>query len=297
MSKSASLLRVGLVYVLALAVASAWLAWGPDTRWLWLDGLIADVLATVVVFIASRLYGNSSCYDPYWSVLPPYLVVAWWVIADARIETTRAVLLTIVVFVWAIRLTANWVQDWPGMHHEDWRYPMVRDGAGRFGMAADFGGIHLFPTLVVFLGLVPAYAVVARPGHSLNWLDGIAFAIGIAAPVLQFVADAQMRSFIRTRQPGQAMDRGLWSWSRHPNYFGEISFWVALALFGVAGAPHDWWWLMLGAVAMIAMFEGASIPMMEKRSLERRPSYQEIIDRVPRLVPRPPRGRGPSSDV
>ncbi len=97
-----------------------------------------------------------------------------------------------------------------------------------------------------------------------------------------------MRRFIRTRQPGQAMDQGLWAWSRHPNYFGEVSFWFSLAFFGISGAPEDWWWLILGALAMLAMFEFASIPMMEKRSLERRPSYQQIIDTVPRLFPRPP---------
>ncbi|MGN6722625.1 MAG: DUF1295 domain-containing protein [Marmoricola sp.] len=289
MTKAASLVGVGLIYVIALAVATAWFVWGPDTRWLWLDGLIADVLATVVVFIASRIYRNSSCYDPYWSVIPPYLVVAWWISAGSVGDQARAVLLTIVVFLWAIRLTANWVQDWPGMHHEDWRYPMLKENAGSLEAVVDFSGIHLFPTLIVFLALVPAYAVVARPGHGVNWLDFVALFIGIAAPILQFVSDAQMRRFIATREPGQAMDRGLWAWSRHPNYFGEISFWVALALFGIAGAPGDWWWLVLGAIAMVAMFEGASIPMMERRSLERRPSYQDVIDRVPRLVPRPPR--------
>jgi len=290
-SKSASLARIAVLYVVALAAASAWLVWGPDTRWLWLDGLIADLVATVVVFVGSRIHHNSSCYDPYWSVLPPFLVVAWWLCAGdaAGTDRPRAWLLTIVVFVWAIRLTANWVQDWPGMVHEDWRYPMLRDRAGPFAVVVDLMAIHVIPTLIVFLGLVPAYAVVARPGRGIGVLDIVALVIGIAAPVLQYIADAQMRGFIRTRQPGQAMDRGLWSWSRHPNYFGEISFWVALALFGIAGAPHDWWWLVLGAVAMVAMFQGTSIPMMEERSLARRPSYQEIIDRVPRLVPRPPR--------
>jgi steroid 5-alpha reductase family enzyme len=291
-SKSASLVRIGIVYVLALAAATAWLAWGPDTRWLWLDALIADLIATVVVFVASRIHRNSSCYDPFWSVLPAYLVVAWWLLAEgAGIDHARAWMLTIVVFVWALRLTANWVQDWPGMVHEDWRYPMLRDRAGPFAVVVDLMAIHVIPTLIVFLGMLPAYAVIARPGDGVNWLDWLALVVGIAAPILQFVADAQMRDFIAVRQPGQAMDRGLWSWSRHPNYFGEISFWVALALFGIAGAPHDWWWLVLGALAMVAMFQGTSIPMMEERSLDRRPSYQEIIDRVPRLVPRPPRRR------
>ncbi|HWU20720.1 MAG TPA: DUF1295 domain-containing protein [Nocardioides sp.] len=289
MSKAASLVRIAIVYAVALAAATLWLALGPDTGHLWLDALIADLVATAVVFVASRVLHNSSCYDPYWSVLPPYLVGFWLLQDRPGVDHTRAVLLTVVVAVWALRLTANWIQDWPGLHHEDWRYPMLRERAGRAEAVVDLMGIHVFPTLIVFLAMVPAYAVLTRPGRGLNALDLAATVIGLAAPVLQYVADAQMRAFIRTRQPGQAMDRGLWSWSRHPNYFGEIAFWCALALFGIAGAPHDWWWLVLGAVAMVAMFQGASIPMMEQRSLERRPAYQQIIDRVSRLVPRPPR--------
>jgi steroid 5-alpha reductase family enzyme len=88
------------------------------------------------------------------------------------------------------------------------------------------------------------------------------------------------------------MDQGLWGWSRHPNYLGEIGFWLSVALFGIAASPRDSWWLLIGVVVMVAMFLGASIPMMEKRSLERRPQYQDVIARVPRLVPRPPRRTG-----
>jgi steroid 5-alpha reductase family enzyme len=62
-----------------------------------------------------------------------------------------------------------------------------------------------------------------------------------------------------------------------------------VALFGIAAAPGEAWWLFVGVAVMVAMFLGASIPLMEKRSLERRPQYQDVIDRVPRLVPRPPR--------
>ena len=85
------------------------------------------------------------------------------------------------------------------------------------------------------------------------------------------------------------MDRGLWAWSRHPNDVGEISFWFSLALFGIAASPRNAWWLFVGVALMVVMFLGASIPLMEKRSLERRPQYQDVIDRVSRLVPRPPR--------
>ncbi len=288
MNRRASLVRVVLAYVVAFGVASAWLAVGPDSRWLWLDGLIADVLATLVVFVASRMHRNSSFYDAYWSVLPPYLALWWWLAAGVALDDARAWLVLGVISLWAVRLTANWVYAFPGLHHEDWRYPLVRSRAGRFELLADLVGIHLVPTCQVFLGLLPAYVVLTRPGPGLGWLDGLALSVGIGAVLLELVADVQMHRFVRERTPGQVMDRGLWGWSRHPNYFGEISFWWSLALFGIAASPDDWWWLPVGGVAMLAMFLGASIPMMEQRSLERRPAYQGIIDRVPVLVPRPP---------
>ncbi|MBM7518966.1 DUF1295 domain-containing protein [Nocardioides nitrophenolicus] len=294
MSRSASLARVGLAYLAAFGVASAWLAWGPDTRWLWLDGLLADLLATLVVFVASRIHRNSSFYDAYWSVLPPYLALYWWLAADVARDDVRSWLVLGVIALWAVRLTANWVRTFPGLHHEDWRYPLVRERAGRLELLADLVGIHLVPTLQVFLGLVPAYVVLTRPGPGLRWLDLVALAVGVGAVLLELVADAQLHRFVRERAPGQVMDRGVWGWSRHPNYFGEIAFWWSLALFGVAASPGDWWWLPVGGVAMVAMFLGASIPMMERRSLERRPSYQEVVDRVPVLVPRPPRKARPA---
>ncbi|MGI9125808.1 MAG: DUF1295 domain-containing protein, partial [Mycobacterium sp.] len=117
----------------------------------------------------------------------------------------------------------------------------------------------------------------------------LALVVGIAAVTLELAADTQMRRFVAAGRPGGVMDRGLWAWSRHPNYFGEIGFWFSLALFGVAAAPGQAWWLFVGVAVMVAMFLGASIPMMEKRSLERRPAYADVVQRVSRLVPRPPR--------
>ncbi|MBI3214388.1 MAG: DUF1295 domain-containing protein [Mycobacterium sp.] len=289
MTKARSLTVVTEAYVVAIAVAAAWLVWGPATGRLWLDTLIADVLATLVVFGFSRVYRNSSFYDAYWSVIPPLLLFYWWSQAGPGVDQLRCWLVAIVVVLWAVRLTANWVYAFPGLHHEDWRYPMFKERAGRWEFFADLFAIHLIPTFQVFLGMVPVYVAVTRPGAGLGWLTWIAFVLGLAAVALELVADVQMHRFVRDRRPGEAMDRGLWAWSRHPNYFGEFSFWLAMALFGVAAAPADWWWLIIGAAAILAMFLGASIPMMEERSLARRPSYQAVIDRVSRFLPRPPR--------
>ncbi len=297
-AKRRALTLVTLAYLIAVAVGAAWLLWAPGTGRLWLDTLIADVLATLVVFVFSRIYRNSSFYDAYWSVIPPLLLLYWWWQGPIGVSgqgSLRAWLLALVVGYWAVRLTSNWAHGFPGLHHEDWRYPILREGAGRFEFLADLFGIHLFPTLQVFVGMLPAYIALTRPGDGLIWLTWLAFAVGLAAVTCELVADLQMRRFVSSRRSavvGAVMDTGMWGWSRHPNYFGEIGFWFSVALFGVAAAPGDVWWLFIGVMVMVAMFLGASIPMMEKRSLERRPEYQDVIDRVPRLVPRPPRRAG-----
>ena len=297
MSRSESLLRILVAYAVAVAVAAGWLARGPDTGRLWLDALVADVLATLVIFGFSRAHHNSSFYDAYWSVAPPLLALYWWASGGEGLDATRCWLVVVVVLVWAVRLTANWVTTFPGMHHEDWRYPMLRERAGRWEWFVDLGAIHLFPTLQVFLGMLPVYVVMTDGRRGLWWLDIVATVLGLGAVALEAVSDLQMHRFIRDRRPGDVMDHGVWGWSRHPNYLGEISFWVSLALFGVAAAPSESWWLFAGAAAMLAMFLGASIPMMEERSLERRPGYQAVIDRVPRLLPfRGPR-RAPEGTV
>ncbi|GAW49886.1 MULTISPECIES: DUF1295 domain-containing protein [unclassified Nocardioides] len=289
MSRAESLTRVCVAYALAILVGAAWLYRGPDTGRLWLDGLVADLLATLVVFVFSRIHHNSSFYDAYWSVLPPLLAVYWWSESTPDVDDVRAWLVIGVILFWAIRLTGNWVYAFPGFPHEDWRYPMLKDGKGAMEPLVDLFAIHVIPTLQVFLGVLPVYVAVTRTGRDVGWLDVVAVAVGVGSVVLTFTADLQMYRFARTKQPGQAMDRGLWGWSRHPNYLGEIGFWFSLALFGLAASPSDWWWVFVGAVAMVALFLGASIPMMEERSLARRPSYQDVIDRVPKLLPRPPR--------
>ena len=289
-TKSQSLWIVLTAYLLCFGIGARYLAWAPSTGSPLLDAFIADVLATLVIFGFSRAFHNSSFYDAYWSVIPPLLLAFWWLVAPAPDEL-RNWLMAVVVVLWAVRLTGNWVYAFPGLHHEDWRYPKFKQQAGRWEFFADLFAIHLIPTVQVFLGMIPVYVAVTRPGAGLLWLAWVAFAIGVAAVVLELVADVQMHRFVAGRKPGEVMDRGLWSWSRHPNYFGEFSFWVSLALFGIAAAPADWWYLIIGAVAMLALFLGASIPMMEQRSLERRPTYADVIERVSRFVPRPPRQR------
>jgi steroid 5-alpha reductase family enzyme len=276
-------------YVLCLAAGAAVL-WGVKLPQPW-DLFAADVVATLVIFGFSRAFRNSSFYDAYWSVLPPLFAIYWYLVnAAAGVDPLRALLVIALVWLWGIRLTANWAVHWGGLTHEDWRYPIVRARAGRAELWADLFGLHMFPTFQVFLASLPIYAVMTRGQAPLGWLDALAAVVTLGAILIETIADLQLRAFIKRKQPGTFITSGLWAWSRHPNYFGEIGFWWGLMLFGLAAAPDQWWWVVPGALTMTAMFAFASIPFMDQRSLERRPGYAEHMRRVSAIVPLPPRG-------
>ena len=149
-------------------------------------------------------------------------------------------------------------------------------------------GIHLFPTVLVFAGCAALWPAVIGAAP-LGLLDAVAAIVTLGAVVVEMVADLQMRAFARDRQdPQEVMQHGLWGWSRHPNYLGEIGFWFGLFLFAMAGG-EDAWWTAVGVVSMIALFVGISIPMMEARQVARRPSYAGVQQRIPMLWPRPPK--------
>jgi steroid 5-alpha reductase family enzyme len=286
-NKTADLATVTVAYMVALFLGGSSL-YLLDYGHL-LNIFIADLVATGVIFAFSRSYGNSSFYDAYWSVIPPLIALFWLAVGDSQVSTLREVLVLGLILYWATRLTLNWAVYWEGMHHEDWRYALLRERSPNMAVLTDFFGIHLFPTLQVFAGMLPIYAVYCLGDTAFNWLDVLAAVVTFSAVTLQLVSDRQLHRFIAQRQEGEQLHTGLWAWSRHPNYCGELGFWLGLLLFGLAAYPTGWWWMILGVVLMTLMFLFASIPMMEKRSLERRPEYQQIIDSTSMLIPWPPR--------
>ncbi|MDA9920273.1 DUF1295 domain-containing protein [bacterium] len=282
--KLTGLLHITFAYIVTLGVA-----WGAlevlDESPLW-NMFWADLAATVAIFVFSRLYKNSSFYDAYWSVIPPLIALYWTMAATAQgIDMTRAWLVVILVWLWGVRLTANWATFWPGLEHEDWRYGPIKTNAGKWNALADFSAIHLFPTVIVFAACLPIYVAVAMDARPLNALDYLAAAVTLIAILIELVSDIQLHRFLTHRKPGEIMKTGLWALSRHPNYFGEWLFWAGLALFGLAAVPSAWWWVLPGAIAMLVMFLVASIPMIDKRSVERRPEYQAHMARVSGFVP------------
>jgi steroid 5-alpha reductase family enzyme len=287
-SKGFSLAFVTVAYI--VAIAAGWL-FIDITEWenpLWIAAG-ADVVGTIVIFMFSTAMRNTSMYDAYWSVAPVPIALYWMFAAEPGANSARQWIVFTLVLAWGIRLTYNWARGWPGMRHEDWRYTDFRKKTGKLYFLIDFFGLHFFPTVQVFLAMLPVWVAVSLSSGPLNILDVIAFIVTAAAIIIEGVADEQLRSFVRTKKPGEIMQQGLWKYSRHPNYFGQILLWWGFFLFALA-VDFEYWWTGIGAVAITVMFLVVSVPMLDERSMERRPGYEEHCKKVSSIIPLPRRG-------
>ncbi|HDR68681.1 MAG TPA: DUF1295 domain-containing protein [Bacteroidaceae bacterium] len=281
--KSISLIIIATVYVIALLSAYVFIHLSPG-RSIFLNALYADLLATGIVFLFSIIFNNSSIYDPYWSVVP-FFILMYWIFSAGTGFTAPVILLLIVMILWGTRLTINWSRDWEGMDHEDWRYKKFRTKFGRLYWLVSLGGIHLFPTAIVFLGMVPVYYFVTAAPTTINGLYLIGFAIAMGGTVIELTSDEQLKSFKKEPgKQGETIFSGLWKYSRHPNYLGEIMFWIGMWFFGW-GAGNIYFWTIIAPISMILMFLSVSIPWMERKILATRPQYQSYMDDVPSLLP------------
>ena len=271
---------IAVVYLIAGAAGAAVYSLLPYPFWLSL--LLADAGATALVFIFSCVFRNASVYDPYWSVQPIVILTGY---AFAHGLTAAGALLLIAVWAWGLRLTANWAYTFRGLDFQDWRYTMLRERTGRLYPLVNLFGIHMVPTLIVYGCVVPAVYVL-RSEAALNIGGVVFFCMSVISVVLQATADIQMHRY-RARHTGGLNREGLWRWSRHPNYLGEICMWWSVA--GAAVSVLEFkWYLVAGAAANTLMFLFISIPMADGRQ-SKKEGWEEYRASTRMLLPVPKR--------
>ena len=158
---------------------------------------------------------------------------------------------------------------------------MLHEQTGKFYPVVNFLGIHLFPTLVVYACILPA-VMAMQYDASANIGSIIFFLLSVGAATLQMVADRQMHEF-RRKKTGGFMRTGLWKYSRHPNYLGEILMWWGVALSVVCVLPQLWF-LCAGALINTLMFLIVSIPMADRRQSEK-PGFDDYKKETRMLFP------------
>jgi steroid 5-alpha reductase family enzyme len=248
---------------------------------------IADVIATMVIFIFSMIFSNSSVYDPYWSVVPPIIAVYLMIIFPGAGLPRQLVIVTLVL-LWSLRLTFNWLRGWQGLRHQDWRYTSIAEKTGKGYWPVSFLGIHFMPTLFVFLGCLPLWYAMSATAP-FNVYDVLASLVTLLAILTEWIADEQLHRFRQKDNRNTFIQSGLWRYSRHPNYLGEISFWGGMFLFVLSSSRFKGfvgYWSIIGLIFMILLFTLISIPLMEKRIMSGKPGYADYVGKVPALLPR-----------
>ena len=250
----------------------------------WMMILFAHSVATIGIYISSLIFNNSSMYDPFWSVAPiPIIIYLAYFSNNLVLNDLYTSLIVFVVLFWAVRLTHNWTMVWGGLKEEDFRYVDLKQGNLLKKEIVNFFGIHYIPTLQVNVSLLPLYFVFNESVINYNWIL-IGASISICAVILQIIADKQMRDFKKNiLNKNKIMNFGLWKYSRHPNYLGEVMFWIGLYVMALSVNDIPTW-LILSPLSMVILFVFISCPMMDERSLKKRPGYKEYMRKTSQLL-------------
>jgi steroid 5-alpha reductase family enzyme len=276
----------------ALSVAAA-IAWAGSQGGISIGGLPLFALAGAfaflvqwVAFVPSYAAQTEHYYDLTGSLTYLTVVVGTLVLAD-RFDA-RSVVLALLVSVWALRL-GSFLYRRVKRAGSDERFDTIKPSFSRFLMAWTVQGLWVFLTLSAALAAMTtgASAPFGVPGL-------IGAAVWAGGFLIEAVSDRQKRVFRSDpANAGRFISTGLWAWSRHPNYFGEILLWVGVALIALP-VLTGWQYVTLISPLFVYLLltRVSGIPMLERRAEERwgdRPDYQDYRARTPVLFPRPPR--------
>ncbi|MCR5350873.1 MAG: DUF1295 domain-containing protein [Bacteroidales bacterium] len=267
-------------------------------------GIIAGCSA-LYCFVVGELTGNNSQMDKLWSLLP---IVYAWVIAVHGDLAPRLVVMAVIATLWGARLTFNFARK--GAYHlkfwegeEDYRWPVLRakkEFQPRWKWVVfDLFFISIYQNALVLMITFPAL-VAMRSTTPFGWFDGVAAALMVGFVLYETVADEQQWRFQRQKwgmiKAGQKLHElpapynkgfntvGLWSVSRHPNYFAEQGTWFAFYLFSVGAGVGIFNWSAVGALLLIVLFLGSSA-FAEEISAGKYPEYSRYCAQVSKFFP------------
>lgn len=243
-------------------------------------GLGAGALLALVAWATSVPRRDVSIVDSFWGflVLVPALVTA----ALLPQAGPRAAVVLALAAIWAVRLSGHIAWRHRGQP-EDRRYQAVRR---RNEPHFAWKSLYLVFGLQALLGWVVAAPLMAAAASPAPWvaLDVVGLALFAFGLAFETAADVQLARFrADPRNCGQVMDRGLWRYSRHPNYFGECCVWWGLWL--VAAAAGAWWTVLSPLLITVLLLKVSGVPLLEQDLGRRRPGYAEYVRRTPAFVP------------
>lgn len=259
-------------------------------------GLVAwQVLASFVVQWIGYLHSWTAGTERYFDLIGSctYVFVTLLGLASGSYRSAASWLLALLVVIWAVRLGTFLFLRIRRAGHDD-RFDEILRHPSRLFLTWTLQGLWVSMTaLAAWVGIQSAGGRI----HPTSWIGVAIWAVGFA---IEVVADQQKYAFRARRATNDEFIRtGLWAWSRHPNYFGEIVLWVGVL---ITACPylHGWQWLALVSPLFVTLLltRVSGIPLLERKADARwgqRRDYQDYKAATPLLVPRPPRARSEHS--
>ena len=249
-----------------------------------LAALVALMTAGWLVSLPTR---NVTVVDSLWGL--GFVVVAWLSFAQADGAPARRWLIAVLTTLWGLRLCAylsrrNWGKG------EDRRYGTWRAASGeRFWIVSLFKVFWLQALFLWVIALVVQLPqMAAQPARLTAW-DWVGAAVWLAGFACESVADFQLHRFkADPGNRGKVMDRGLWRYSRHPNYFGESLVWWGMSAIALA-VPGGALTLISPVLITLVLLKMTGVPLTERTTMETRPGYRDYIRRTSTFVPWPPK--------
>ena len=237
-------------------------------------------------FVVAVLRRDNSLADVAWG--GGFVLLALLSLALAAEPTSRAVLVTALVGLWGLRLALHIAMRKRGQG-EDFRYAAWRRNWGRHWVWRSYLQVFLLQGVLLYVVALAVIRVNLTTGPALGWLDLVGVLVWIVGFVFEAVGDWQLIRFTRDEaNRGTVMDRGLWRWSRHPNYFGEAVQWWGIWLLAVA-VPGQWWTVVSPLLITWLLLKVSGVPMLEQALEKRVAGYREYQRRTSVFVPLPPR--------
>jgi steroid 5-alpha reductase family enzyme len=250
---------------------------------LWALGAI--VMLALATWLVSLIRHDVSIVDSVWSLMVAVGGAVY--AAELGADTTRAQVVCALAVLWAARLALYiTVRNWG--HGEDRRYQAIRT---RNEPHFAFKSLYLVFVLQAVLAWVVSLSLLAslQGGSAWGWLDTLGAVLVLFGIAFETIADFQMSRFKASpANHGQVMDRGLWRYSRHPNYFGECCVWWGFYLFALGAGG---WWALVSMISPILMtfllLKVSGVALLEADIGERRPPYRDYIRRTNAFFPGP----------
>jgi steroid 5-alpha reductase family enzyme len=239
----------------------------------------------VVLWLLSLPLRDVSIVDLGWGV--GFVIVGWIAFALGDGADGRRLLLAVLVSAWGLRLAGYLLIRKRSTPGEDPRYTAIRQRRGSSFPLTSVGVVFLFQGALIWVVSLPVQAAAPQPTQ-LGPLDGIGAALWAIGLFFEVVGDVQLWQFKRDpANRGRVLDQGLWHWTRHPNYFGDMLVWWGIFLVGLA-AGHTWW-TVVSPLVMSTLLVRVSGKRLLEAHLGGRPGYADYMSRTSGLVPLPPR--------